>query len=35
MCWFFHMTPSEWESLDDDQQAAFREFVRIQTRKAN
>lgn len=33
MCWFFHMTPTELDGLDDDQLAAFREFMVIQARK--
>lgn len=33
MCWFFHMTPAELDALDDDQLAAFREFMKIQARK--
>jgi hypothetical protein len=33
MCWYFHMTPKELDELDDDQLAAFREFIRINTPK--
>lgn len=27
MCFFWHMTPGELDELDDDQLAAFREFM--------